>query len=109
MGEGRAHSLAGIHSVHNSCYLLKASPRSNKHLLGASRVPGTVPGEAEYISARPRPPSAPLWESDQDGARAWPGWSHFTEEETEAGEGASERSVRGGGPVGFGYPWSNAH
>ena len=49
-GEGRAHSLASIHSVHNSCYLLKAPPRSSKHLLGASRVPGTVPREAGSIS-----------------------------------------------------------
>lgn len=44
MGEGRARCLACINSLDNSCYLLRASPPSNKHLMGASRVPGAVPG-----------------------------------------------------------------
>lgn len=47
VGEGRAHSLASVRGIGNSCYLLRAGPRSNKYLLGASRVPGTVPGTAE--------------------------------------------------------------
>lgn len=79
VGEGRACSLASINSFDNSCYLLRTSPPSNKRLLGASRVPGTVPRPAESISTGPALPDLPSGGSTCPG----PVWSHFNEEETE--------------------------